>query len=378
MRHDDIIEETSFDIVTEFFIEKCMQEGRLLGSSDSILFRPTKVPLPSPSFASLSISLTGFNETDRNWIRRMAILLGASFTESFSRKNTHLIVKDLETATGPKVEKAREWGVVLTTEDWLYDSIRLGIVASSQKSKDKDLSGILQTTKASKYISQSVSKSAQGKLFVVLILVALRMGLHLNMEKVVSRSDAVEVGDSPSVDINKDSESLAVPAQLQNQVEEALALIDDLDDSDSDFDHEVVVLKRRITEVDKIEMPSPKKILKKVEYIDAVGQSEQMRLLESLTPSKPKVFMFSGISVQERSGLTRVVEAMGGSVLESETWNPQCTHLIVHKIVKTEKFLAACASCAWVLKPNYLIDCQNQGGWMEESKYVATGNGTPL
>lgn len=98
----------------------------------------------------------------------------------------------------------------------------------------------------------------------------------------------------------------------------------------------------------KVGSPVEKEKPNQVVYLDSDAKYEQMRLLQALVPAHPKYFMFSGVLTDTRPLLTTAIESLKGVVLETEVWDSQCTHLIVsNRIVKTEKFLAACASCSW-------------------------------
>lgn len=114
----------------------------------------------------------------------------------------------------------------------------------------------------------------------------------------------------------------------------------------------------------------------KVEYLDADAKYEQMRLIHSLNPSPPKLFMFSGTSLSDRDWMTDEITRLGGSCSHDQTWDPNCTHLIISKIIKTEKFLAACASCCWILKADFIDASKNTSKWADESVYAISGHGT--
>lgn len=98
----------------------------------------------------------------------------------------------------------------------------------------------------------------------------------------------------------------------------------------------------------KLASPAQKEKPNQVVYLDADAKHEQMRLLQALGPARAKFFMFSGVLADARPQLATAIENLKGKVLEADMWDNQCTHLInSNRIVKTEKFLAACASCSW-------------------------------
>lgn len=60
-----------------------------------------------------------------------------------------------------------------------------------------------------------------------------------------------------------------------------------------------------------------------------------------------KVFLATGVNINQRSYLAKTIQKLGGTFLQSDTWRPECTHLIVGRLSRTEKCLAACAAGAW-------------------------------
>jgi DNA replication regulator DPB11 len=113
--------------VTEFWIEYCIQQGKIVDWSESFLYTPSEFTLPLTGFSEFVIGISGFEDKDRSCIGRIASLLGldlliigAVFTEKFSRSNTHLLVSDQIACTSVKISKAEEWGVPLVSATWLY------------------------------------------------------------------------------------------------------------------------------------------------------------------------------------------------------------------------------------------------------------------
>ena len=106
----------------------------------------------------------------------------------------------------------------------------------------------------------------------------------------------------------------------------------------------------------KLASPAEKEKPNQVVYLDADAKHEQMRLLQALAPARAKFFMFSGVLAEARPQLATAIETLKGTVLEADMWDNQCTHLInSNRVVKTEKFLAACASCSWYSIFDWLI-----------------------
>ncbi|KAI9202200.1 BRCT domain-containing protein [Polychytrium aggregatum] len=80
-------------------------------------------------------------------------------------------------------------------------------------------------------------------------------------------------------------------------------------------------------------------------------------------------FLMTGISQDERLRLGKILRDLGGTVMGSENWHPDCTHLILSHMARTEKCLAACASGVWMLQPKYVDACASAGEFIDEEQY---------
>ncbi|KAL3835828.1 hypothetical protein ACJMK2_021298 [Sinanodonta woodiana] len=90
----------------------------------------------------------------------------------------------------------------------------------------------------------------------------------------------------------------------------------------------------------------------------------------------PPVFLFSGISPEERTAYGALIEQIGGKVLDCVNFDPICTHLIVGTPARNEKFLACVASGKWVLHKSYLEACREQNTFIQEDLFEWGGEGT--
>ncbi|KAJ3023550.1 DNA topoisomerase 2-binding protein 1 [Thoreauomyces humboldtii] len=113
-------------VVTDCWLERCLDEDKLYDETTVLLFRPLKIALPVPGFESLMISASGYESVERDHVARLAKLMGATYTEQFIRRNTHLLCKPGTDNT--KCRKAKEWGIPITAVEWLYACAREGKV----------------------------------------------------------------------------------------------------------------------------------------------------------------------------------------------------------------------------------------------------------
>lgn len=55
----------------------------------------------------------------------------------------------------------------------------------------------------------------------------------------------------------------------------------------------------------------------------------------------------------------------GGVVLEKQSFDPSCTHVIVGYPLRNEKYLAAMAAGKWILHRSYLEACRSEGRFIQ-------------
>jgi hypothetical protein len=79
--------------------------------------------------------------------------------------------------------------------------------------------------------------------------------------------------------------------------------------------------------------------------------------------------MFSGMALDDRDSCTAVIEELGGTVLESNQYDPTCTHLVVAKVGSNEKLLTSIAAGKWILHPEWLIESEKEKRFLEEAKF---------
>jgi hypothetical protein len=79
--------------------------------------------------------------------------------------------------------------------------------------------------------------------------------------------------------------------------------------------------------------------------------------------------MFSGMALDDRDSCTAVIEELGGTVLESNQYDPTCTHLVVAKVGSNEKLLTSIAAGKWILHPEWLSESEKEKRFLEEAKF---------
>jgi len=103
-------------VVTECWVEGCCFEQTLLPIDKHLVFRPLPAPMPIGGTSTFQIHLSGLSTEDLTYLRRLIRVIGATQAVSLNRQTTHLVSGRSD---GPKVDKAKEWGVKVVSKAWL-------------------------------------------------------------------------------------------------------------------------------------------------------------------------------------------------------------------------------------------------------------------
>jgi hypothetical protein len=113
-------------IVTEFFIEKCIHSKTLLNPESHALGRPFP-SFPISGFERLAVCSAGFTGLDLHHLERAITQLGATFEETFRKNRTSLLMcKSLSAVRKEKLKLALDWGVPVISPEWLWACISSG------------------------------------------------------------------------------------------------------------------------------------------------------------------------------------------------------------------------------------------------------------
>ena len=123
------------ETVSPVWVRACTEENQPFEPADCpSLFRPPKWSvrlLPADTFdrsRRLVVSVTGFVDSTRWAVKHALLLIGAEFTDTLTRRNTHLIAKEVggEGGRSQKIVKADEWGINIVGVEWLHRVMRYG------------------------------------------------------------------------------------------------------------------------------------------------------------------------------------------------------------------------------------------------------------
>uniref|UniRef100_A0A673CKR8 DNA topoisomerase II binding protein 1 n=1 Tax=Sphaeramia orbicularis TaxID=375764 RepID=A0A673CKR8_9TELE len=99
-----------------------------------------------------------------------------------------------------------------------------------------------------------------------------------------------------------------------------------------------------------------------------VAPEPQVKDYEKTEEEKqPPRFQLSSLSPQERSDYSQLIEELGGVVLDKQSFDPSCSHIIVGTPLRNEKYLAAMAAGKWILHRSYLEACRSVSCFIEDS-----------
>nr|XP_049618154.1 SMC5-SMC6 complex localization factor protein 1 isoform X1 [Syngnathus scovelli]XP_049618155.1 SMC5-SMC6 complex localization factor protein 1 isoform X1 [Syngnathus scovelli] len=88
--------------------------------------------------------------------------------------------------------------------------------------------------------------------------------------------------------------------------------------------------------------------------------------------SCPPVFQISGIkNCDKKRVLLQGIKQLSGKYLGGSVYQSDCTHLIIPKVLTSEKCLASCAAGKWAVTPKYVLDSVQNGSWLPEGPYEA-------
>ncbi|XP_075683232.1 DNA topoisomerase 2-binding protein 1 [Rhinoderma darwinii] len=84
---------------------------------------------------------------------------------------------------------------------------------------------------------------------------------------------------------------------------------------------------------------------------------------------KTRRFQLSSLNPQERIDYCQLIEELGGIVIDKQSFDPSCTHIIVGHPLRNEKYLASMAAGKWVLHRSYLEACRAAKRFIKEDDY---------
>ncbi|KAI1293705.1 PAX-interacting protein 1 [Halotydeus destructor] len=349
--------------------------------------RPPWRPLHLPMAAQFNehpckkfiITSTGFTIPERNILREIITLVGATYTTCFSIHNTVVICKKPE---GEKHKKAVEWGIPFTNTHWLFD-LYLGLndalqqpLGASLRHKRFDFKDHFELEYAAirpLIAAWKVPIKVPEDTYKRLMNEMEEKKLDSLKEKVVSegpaREEAVvvkrEMSDTSSVKIAgvpdpvtpaaEPSDILKRPADLQldppaKRLKSSAFMSPDIIPNKAGDDSSSNLLTPPTSQM-SLPPPPPLTLAPHVTLNDAIGIK----------------VLFTHIAKDEVGRLEAIVKRLGGKI----TQNPvECSHLVVDSIARTEKFLRAFSHASHIVTPAWLEECSSCNRFVPEAKFI--------
>ncbi|KAG2341205.1 BRCT domain-containing protein [Suillus weaverae] len=115
---------------TECWLEHSVFQEQICELHENISFRPLSLPCPIPNTEQIVLSLSGLDQSELCWTKRLLRALGITLAQIFSRRSTHLLCPS---ACGAKYDKAKEWNIPVVGMAWLEDMATEGKIPDISK-----------------------------------------------------------------------------------------------------------------------------------------------------------------------------------------------------------------------------------------------------
>ncbi|KAF4982518.1 hypothetical protein FZEAL_1869 [Fusarium zealandicum] len=115
----------NIQVVTEYFIEKCLHNKRFFDPTEHVLGRPFPL-FPIPAFADLVVCSAAFTGIELSQVARAVVQLGAKFDGDFRKTTSVLVCNSLPGVRKEKLRLALRWGVPVVAAEWLWECISTG------------------------------------------------------------------------------------------------------------------------------------------------------------------------------------------------------------------------------------------------------------
>lgn len=112
-------------IVTEFFIERCLHTKALCNPNDHVLGRPFPM-FPISGFEDLSVCTAGFTGVDLLHVEKAIRQIGAKYAARLNEATSVLVCKSLTGTRKEKLKFAFDNDIPIVSSEWLWDSITTG------------------------------------------------------------------------------------------------------------------------------------------------------------------------------------------------------------------------------------------------------------
>lgn len=213
--------------VTHFFIERCLIEGRIIGTDEGFALQPSSHVLPLVDAANTFVSVTGLgsneNGPDRYQCEMALEVAGIRFSSILKKGvHTHLLVGKLAQGSASsevKIDRAKRWGIPIVGLDFIDEIYRRGTITSypPNESSSKSITSTMADISATSEGNSTVLNETQAPNSLSIMrskndnkdrgqLNELSSFGKRPFQRIVSANVPIEVANSPKKDYDRKSE----------------------------------------------------------------------------------------------------------------------------------------------------------------------------
>ncbi|KAF3354873.1 hypothetical protein VdG1_04529 [Verticillium dahliae VDG1] len=123
--HPQLPPDAYIDIVTEFFVERCLHNKTLCQPSDHVLGRPF-ARFPVDGFEDLAICTAGFTGIDLLHVEKCTTQMGAKYASRLNEATSVLVCRSVMETRPEKLRFARDSMIPVVSADWLGGCVESG------------------------------------------------------------------------------------------------------------------------------------------------------------------------------------------------------------------------------------------------------------
>jgi len=324
-------------------------------------------PLPAnfePPCNNMILTLTGFEDRDRDYVKDMIKIAGATYTGYFTKHNHAIICKR---PVGEKFEKAREWRVPAVSIQWLND-VLFGSANAAQSMNNPRYQqfkpeeplridySLVQHLIAAWKIPIRVTPETYQK---------FKANPPARIKRKAERQRQEREAEERKRKENEERRQQGLPPLEDNppqpNVDPATG-IPAPTATDGGLNTNGVEPTVGAGDDPKMEVDPPQGIVKE-EKMDVDEEGAENK--ENENP-KPHVLL-SSVDSSVRKEATEIVTKLGGVLTESPN---ECTHLVMGKLSRTNNMLMCLPVVKHVLTTKWITDSGEAGKWANEEDYI--------
>ncbi|KAM0280222.1 hypothetical protein ACHAQH_004180 [Verticillium albo-atrum] len=123
--HPQLPSDAYIDIVTEFFVEKCLHNKTLCQPNEHVLGRPF-ARFPIADFEDLAICTAGFTGIDLLHVEKCTTQMGGKYASRLNEATSVLVCRSVRETRPEKLRFARDNKIPVVSADWLWSCVESG------------------------------------------------------------------------------------------------------------------------------------------------------------------------------------------------------------------------------------------------------------